>query len=105
MIVDSTALSEQVVRDVVISGFQSAGQRCSALRLLLLQEDIAEHTLEMLAGAMDTLNVGDPADPATDQGALVSDAHRAKVERYLDLARDLGGEVLTGGRRRQSRAA
>ena len=60
MIVDSTALSEQVVRDVIISGFQSAGQRCSALRVLLLQEDIADHTLEMLRGAMDCLNIGDP---------------------------------------------
>ena len=71
MIVDSTALSEQVVRDVILSGFQSAGQRCSALRLLLLQEDIAEHTLEMLRGAMDTLIVGDPADSATDIGPVI----------------------------------
>ena len=66
MIVDSTALPEQVVADVVTSSFRSAGQRCSALRLLLLQEEIAENTLEMLAGAMDTLVVGDPSDPATD---------------------------------------
>jgi RHH-type proline utilization regulon transcriptional repressor/proline dehydrogenase/delta 1-pyrroline-5-carboxylate dehydrogenase len=87
MIVDSTALSEQVARDVIVSGFQSAGQRCSALRLLLLQEDIAEHTLEMLRGAMDVLNVGDPADPATDIGPVIDRtaydslmAYRASVQ-------------------------
>jgi RHH-type transcriptional regulator, proline utilization regulon repressor / proline dehydrogenase / delta 1-pyrroline-5-carboxylate dehydrogenase len=71
MIVDSTALTEQVVQDVVTSSFRSAGQRCSALRLLLLQEEIAESTLEMLSGAMDTLIVGDPADPATDVGPVI----------------------------------
>jgi RHH-type transcriptional regulator, proline utilization regulon repressor / proline dehydrogenase / delta 1-pyrroline-5-carboxylate dehydrogenase len=84
MIVDSTALSEQVVRDVIVSGFQSAGQRCSALRLLLLQEDIAEHTLEMLRGAMDTLNVGDPADPATDIGPVIDQASYDKLMAYRD---------------------
>jgi RHH-type proline utilization regulon transcriptional repressor/proline dehydrogenase/delta 1-pyrroline-5-carboxylate dehydrogenase len=71
MIVDSTALPEQVVVDVVTSAFRSAGQRCSALRVLLLQEEIAERTIEMLAGAMDTLVVGDPADPATDVGPVI----------------------------------
>jgi RHH-type proline utilization regulon transcriptional repressor/proline dehydrogenase/delta 1-pyrroline-5-carboxylate dehydrogenase len=71
MIVDSTALPEQVVVDVVTSAFRSAGQRCSALRLLVLQEEIAERTLEMLSGAMETLIVGDPADPATDVGPVI----------------------------------
>jgi RHH-type proline utilization regulon transcriptional repressor/proline dehydrogenase/delta 1-pyrroline-5-carboxylate dehydrogenase len=71
MIVDSTALPEQVVVDVVTSAFRSAGQRCSALRLLLLQEEVSERTLEMLAGAMDSLVVGDPADPATDVGPVI----------------------------------
>jgi len=71
MIVDSTALPEQVVVDVVTSAFRSAGQRCSALRLLLLQEEIAERTLEMLRGAMDTLVIGDPADPKTDVGPVI----------------------------------
>lgn len=71
MLVDSTALPEQVVQDVVTSAFRSAGQRCSALRLLLLQDEIAERTLEMLAGAMDALIVGDPADPATDVGPVI----------------------------------
>jgi RHH-type transcriptional regulator, proline utilization regulon repressor / proline dehydrogenase / delta 1-pyrroline-5-carboxylate dehydrogenase len=71
MIVDSTALAEQVVQDVITSAFRSAGQRCSALRLLVLQEDIAERTLEMLAGAMDSLIVGDPAEPRTDVGPVI----------------------------------
>jgi RHH-type proline utilization regulon transcriptional repressor/proline dehydrogenase/delta 1-pyrroline-5-carboxylate dehydrogenase len=71
MIVDSTALPEQVVVDVVTSAFRSAGQRCSALRVLLLQEEIAERTLEMLAGAMDALVVGDPALPSTDVGPVI----------------------------------
>ncbi|HEX8215381.1 MAG TPA: bifunctional proline dehydrogenase/L-glutamate gamma-semialdehyde dehydrogenase PutA [Allosphingosinicella sp.] len=71
MIVDSTALPEQVVQDVVTSAFRSAGQRCSALRVLLLQEEVADRTLEMLSGAMDALVVGDPADPKTDVGPVI----------------------------------
>jgi RHH-type proline utilization regulon transcriptional repressor/proline dehydrogenase/delta 1-pyrroline-5-carboxylate dehydrogenase len=71
MIVDSTALPEQVVVDVVTSAFRSAGQRCSALRVLLLQEEIAERTLEMLSGAMDALVVGDPSLPSTDVGPVI----------------------------------
>jgi RHH-type proline utilization regulon transcriptional repressor/proline dehydrogenase/delta 1-pyrroline-5-carboxylate dehydrogenase len=82
MFVDSTALSEQVVRDVIVSGFQSAGQRCSALRLLMLQEDIADATLEMLAGAMDELVVGDPADPATDIGPVIDKASYDRLMAY-----------------------
>jgi len=84
MIVDSTALAEQVVQDVVTSAFRSAGQRCSALRLLMLQEDIADRTLQMLRGAMDTLIVGDPADPATDVGPVIDDAAHAKLMAYRD---------------------
>jgi len=71
MIVDSTALPEQVVQDVITSAFRSAGQRCSALRLLVLQEDVAERTLAMLTGAMDSLIVGDPALPETDVGPVI----------------------------------
>jgi RHH-type proline utilization regulon transcriptional repressor/proline dehydrogenase/delta 1-pyrroline-5-carboxylate dehydrogenase len=87
MIVDSTALAEQVVQDVVTSAFRSAGQRCSALRLLLLQEDIADHTLEMLAGAMDALVVGDPADPATDVGPVIDEAACTRLMTYRDSRR------------------
>ena len=87
MIVDSTALSEQVVRDIVISGFQSAGQRCSALRLLLLQEEIAESTLEMLNGAMQALNIGDPSDPATDVGPVIDEAAYDRLMSYRKLVK------------------
>jgi RHH-type proline utilization regulon transcriptional repressor/proline dehydrogenase/delta 1-pyrroline-5-carboxylate dehydrogenase len=72
MIVDSTALPEQVVDDVVSSAFMSAGQRCSALRLLFLQDDIADQVLEMIAGAMDELVIGDPADLKTDLGPVIT---------------------------------
>ncbi|WP_338468502.1 L-glutamate gamma-semialdehyde dehydrogenase [Novosphingobium sp. ZN18A2] len=82
MLVDSTALPEQVVRDIVISAFRSAGQRCSALRLLLLQEEIAERTLEMLHGAMDALVIGDPADPSTDVGPVIDKAAYDKLMAY-----------------------
>ncbi|MBX9796918.1 L-glutamate gamma-semialdehyde dehydrogenase [Sphingomonas sp.] len=82
MIVDSTALPEQVVADVVASAFRSAGQRCSALRLLLLQEEIAEGVLHMLAGAMDLLRLGDPADPATDVGPVIDQAAYDRLMAY-----------------------
>ena len=84
MIVDSTALTEQVVQDVVTSAFRSAGQRCSALRLLLVQEDVAERTLEMLAGAMETLVLGDPANPATDVGPVIDEAAYKKLMDYRE---------------------
>jgi RHH-type proline utilization regulon transcriptional repressor/proline dehydrogenase/delta 1-pyrroline-5-carboxylate dehydrogenase len=72
MIVDSTALPEQVVRDVIRSAFGSAGQRCSALRVLYLQEDIAEEVIRLLKGAIKELVVGNPGDPATDIGPVIS---------------------------------
>ncbi|MGO4891731.1 bifunctional proline dehydrogenase/L-glutamate gamma-semialdehyde dehydrogenase PutA [Flavobacterium sp. W21_SRS_FM6] len=71
MIVDSTALPEQVVDDVIASGFQSAGQRCSALRILFLQEDIADDVTKMLIGALSELHVGDPAYLSTDIGPVI----------------------------------
>ena len=88
MIVDSTALPEQVVADVVTSAFRSAGQRCSALRLLLLQEDIAAKTLHMLAGAMDTLVLGEPGDPRTDVGPAIDAAAYERLETYRQSMRD-----------------
>ncbi|MFN7174763.1 MAG: L-glutamate gamma-semialdehyde dehydrogenase, partial [Thermaurantiacus tibetensis] len=91
MIVDSTALPEQVVADVVTSAFRSAGQRCSALRLLVLQEEVAEPVLAMLKGAMDCLVVGDPRDPATDVGPVIDAAARAKLLARLDA---MGDSVL-----------
>ena len=80
MIVDSSALAEQVVTDVLASAFGSAGQRCSALRLLCLQEDIADRVLHMLQGAAETLVIGDPMDPATDVGPVIDEDARAALD-------------------------
>jgi RHH-type proline utilization regulon transcriptional repressor/proline dehydrogenase/delta 1-pyrroline-5-carboxylate dehydrogenase len=83
MIVDSTALPEQVVADVLRSAFDSAGQRCSALRVLCLQNEIADPVLAMLEGAMRELAVGDPADIATDVGPLIDEEARARINAHL----------------------
>jgi RHH-type proline utilization regulon transcriptional repressor/proline dehydrogenase/delta 1-pyrroline-5-carboxylate dehydrogenase len=83
MIVDSTALPEQVIDDVVASAFISAGQRCSALRLLFLQEDIADNMLEMLTGAMDELVIGNPADLQTDVGPVINAAAAEGLNRHI----------------------
>ncbi|MBJ3785086.1 bifunctional proline dehydrogenase/L-glutamate gamma-semialdehyde dehydrogenase PutA [Devosia sediminis] len=88
MVVDSTALTEQVVRDVLASAFQSAGQRCSALRILYVQEDVAEHTLHMLKGAMDELRLGDPWDLSTDIGPIIDGAARDKIAAYVAERQD-----------------
>jgi RHH-type proline utilization regulon transcriptional repressor/proline dehydrogenase/delta 1-pyrroline-5-carboxylate dehydrogenase len=82
MIVDSSALPEQVVRDTVISAFQSAGQRCSALRVLFVQQDIAPKLTAMLAGAMDELKVGDPALLSTDVGPVIDKDAKAMLEQH-----------------------
>ena len=88
MIGDSSALPEQVVLDSVKSAFNSAGQRCSALRVLFLQEEIADRTLRLLAGFMDQLVIGDPAMLSTDVGPVIDQealetltAHAARMER------------------------
>ena len=92
MLVDSTALPEQVVDDVMASAFASAGQRCSALRLLFLQEEIADSVIEMIAGAMDDLVIGDTAEPRTDVGPVITAAaadglnrHIARMSREADI--------------------
>jgi RHH-type transcriptional regulator, proline utilization regulon repressor / proline dehydrogenase / delta 1-pyrroline-5-carboxylate dehydrogenase len=82
MIVDSSALPEQVVGDVLTSAFDSAGQRCSSLRLLYLQEDIADRILAMLAGAMAELRIGDPARLSTDIGPIIDDEARRALQRH-----------------------
>lgn len=82
MMVDSTALPEQVVRDVLASAFQSAGQRCSALRMIYLQEDIAEGLLKMLFGAMDELKIGNPWFLDTDVGPVIDEESKAKIEQH-----------------------
>jgi RHH-type proline utilization regulon transcriptional repressor/proline dehydrogenase/delta 1-pyrroline-5-carboxylate dehydrogenase len=87
MIVDSTALPEQVIDDVISSAFMSAGQRCSALRLLFLQEDIADSMLEMLVGAMQELVIGNPADLQTDVGPVITPAAQEGLLRHVDKMR------------------
>jgi RHH-type proline utilization regulon transcriptional repressor/proline dehydrogenase/delta 1-pyrroline-5-carboxylate dehydrogenase len=83
MIVDSSALPEQVVRDTVVSAFQSAGQRCSALRVLFVQQDIAPKLTEMLTGAMAELKIGDPAELSTDVGPVIDKAAKDMLEAHV----------------------
>lgn len=90
MIVDSTALPEQAVRDIVDSAFRSAGQRCSALRCLYVQEDVADRILTMLDGAMQELRLGDPWEIATDVGPIISVAARDDIQAHVDAAKASG---------------
>ena len=83
MIVDATALPEQVTDDVVISAFRSAGQRCSALRLLCVQDDVAGRMLAMIEGAARELKVGDPRDPSTHVGPVIDAEARDKLESWI----------------------
>ncbi|MFW5633368.1 MAG: bifunctional proline dehydrogenase/L-glutamate gamma-semialdehyde dehydrogenase PutA [Erythrobacter sp.] len=94
MIVDSSALPEQVVRDVVASAFQSAGQRCSALRVLYLQEDVADSMLEMIRGGFEALNVGDPARLSTDVGPVIDPDAKAALERHVARSEASGRRVM-----------
>ncbi|HEX7075702.1 MAG TPA: bifunctional proline dehydrogenase/L-glutamate gamma-semialdehyde dehydrogenase PutA [Hyphomicrobiaceae bacterium] len=96
MIVDSSALPEQVVRDAVRSAFDSAGQRCSAARVLFVQEDVAKRVIDMLVGAVEELDVGDPFDYGTDLGPVIDetaqdtlDAHKARMYREAKVLADL----------------
>jgi RHH-type transcriptional regulator, proline utilization regulon repressor / proline dehydrogenase / delta 1-pyrroline-5-carboxylate dehydrogenase len=83
LIVDATALPEQVADDVVTSAFRSAGQRCSALRLLCVQEDVAQRMIEMIAGAARELILGDPRDPATHVGPVIDAEAKDKLDRWI----------------------
>ncbi|HWU26831.1 MAG TPA: bifunctional proline dehydrogenase/L-glutamate gamma-semialdehyde dehydrogenase PutA, partial [Rhizomicrobium sp.] len=105
MIVDSTALPEQVARDAVASAFDSAGQRCSALRVLFLQEEVADRMLDLILGAMDELTLGDPMHLDTDIGPIIDEeardrlaAHAQKMSREAKLLRklELGPEHANG---------
>ena len=93
MIVDSSALPEQVVKDVIASAFLSAGQRCSALRVLFLQEETADRILTMLAGAMRELVIGDPALLATDIGPVIDDEARTVLQAHADRMAQVGSEI------------
>jgi len=83
MIVDATALPEQVTDDVMASAFRSAGQRCSSLRLLCIQEDVADTVLAMIEGAADELAVGDPREAATDVGPVIDPDAKARLDRWV----------------------
>lgn len=96
MIVDSSALIEQVVDDVIVSAFQSAGQRCSALRILFIQDDIYEPTLAMLKEAMEELTVGDPQWVSTDVGPVIDGAARDDIESYVKKHQPLARTPLSG---------
>ncbi len=90
MIVDSSALPEQVTRDVVASAFQSAGQRCSALRVLFVQEDVADTMLTMIRGAMEALSMGDPRLPTTDVGPVIDADAKRSLEAHVAELRAAG---------------
>ncbi len=81
---DTTALKEQVVDDVILSAFGSAGQRCSALRMLFLPEESADALIETLKGALDALVIGDPADPASDVGPVIDTEAREALEAHVN---------------------
>jgi RHH-type proline utilization regulon transcriptional repressor/proline dehydrogenase/delta 1-pyrroline-5-carboxylate dehydrogenase len=83
MIVDATALPEQVADDVVMSAFRSAGQRCSALRLLFVQDDVADRMIEVISGAARELKVGDPGDPATHIGPVIDADAKQQLEAHI----------------------
>jgi RHH-type proline utilization regulon transcriptional repressor/proline dehydrogenase/delta 1-pyrroline-5-carboxylate dehydrogenase len=87
LIADSSALPEQLVKDVMTSAFDSAGQRCSAARVLFVQEDIADHVINMLKGAMDELKVGDPALLSTDVGPVIDQPSCAALEEHAEVMR------------------
>lgn len=93
MIVDSSALAEQVVGDVIASAFDSAGQRCSALRILCLQEDVADRMLEMLRGALKELVVGNPVQLSTDVGPVITEEARAGISAHVERMRAAGHRV------------
>jgi RHH-type proline utilization regulon transcriptional repressor/proline dehydrogenase/delta 1-pyrroline-5-carboxylate dehydrogenase len=90
LIVDSSALCEQVVQDVIASAFDSAGQRCSALRVLCLQTDIADQTLDMLQGALQELRIGRPDRLATDVGPVIDAEAQQDLQAYVEQARFAG---------------
>jgi RHH-type proline utilization regulon transcriptional repressor/proline dehydrogenase/delta 1-pyrroline-5-carboxylate dehydrogenase len=94
MIVDSSALAEQAVQDIVQSAFDSAGQRCSALRVLYVQHDIADRLIDMLKGAMQELRLGEPARLHTDVGPVIDARARGTIHRHIEAMRAKGYEVV-----------
>jgi RHH-type transcriptional regulator, proline utilization regulon repressor / proline dehydrogenase / delta 1-pyrroline-5-carboxylate dehydrogenase len=97
MIVDATALPEQVTDDVIASAFRSAGQRCSALRLLCLQDEVADRIIAMVAGAARELKIGDPRDPATHVGPVIDAAAKDKLDGWVAGMEAQGRVLFRGG--------
>ncbi|MEY1271993.1 trifunctional transcriptional regulator/proline dehydrogenase/L-glutamate gamma-semialdehyde dehydrogenase [Proteus mirabilis] len=93
MIVDSSALTEQVVTDVMASAYDSAGQRCSALRILCIQDEVADTTIEMLKGAMAQAIIGDPSLLSTDIGPVIDKEAKAGIEKHIQTMRTAGFDV------------
>jgi len=87
MFVDTTALAEQVVDDAILSAFGSAGQRCSALRILFLPHDTADLIIEKLLGALEELRIGDPADARTDVGPVIDSEARSMLDKHMTAMR------------------
>ncbi|XQE66188.1 trifunctional transcriptional regulator/proline dehydrogenase/L-glutamate gamma-semialdehyde dehydrogenase [Pseudomonas sp. P3C3] len=98
MIVDSSALAEQVVVDVVSSAFDSAGQRCSALRVLCVQDDVADRVIEMLKGAMAEYRIGSPERLHTDIGPVIDAEAKAGIEAHIATMREKGRKVFQAAR-------
>jgi RHH-type proline utilization regulon transcriptional repressor/proline dehydrogenase/delta 1-pyrroline-5-carboxylate dehydrogenase len=96
MIVDATALPEQVADDVVMSAFRSAGQRCSALRLLFVQDDVADRMIEVIAGAARELKVGDVSDPATHIGPVIDAGAKQRLEAHIERMKKQARVHLAG---------
>jgi RHH-type transcriptional regulator, proline utilization regulon repressor / proline dehydrogenase / delta 1-pyrroline-5-carboxylate dehydrogenase len=94
MIVDSSALPEQAVRDVISSAFDSAGQRCSAARILFVQDDIAGRVLPMLKGAMAELRIGDPLNYATDVGPVIDEEAQKNLESHKRKMASAGKKII-----------
>ncbi|HHR5881602.1 TPA: trifunctional transcriptional regulator/proline dehydrogenase/L-glutamate gamma-semialdehyde dehydrogenase [Providencia alcalifaciens] len=94
MIVDSSALTEQVVTDVVASAFDSAGQRCSALRILCVQEDVADRTIRMLKGAMEECRMGNPEHISTDIGPVIDSEAKENIDQHIQQMRSKGKTVF-----------
>lgn len=96
MLVDSTALPEQVATDVIRSAFSSAGQRCSALRVLYVQEDIAERVIELIKGSIDELNLGFPGDYATDMGPVIDEGAQKDLLAYIEEMKAVAKQSYQG---------
>jgi RHH-type proline utilization regulon transcriptional repressor/proline dehydrogenase/delta 1-pyrroline-5-carboxylate dehydrogenase len=101
MLADSSALSEQLVRDIVLSAFGSAGQRCSALRAVFIQDDVYQHVMQQISGAMQQLLIGDPLDFATDIGPLINQKAVNQVLLHIEEMRKKGLNIITRRQQKQ----